>query len=1013
MKLEGFFKKTGIILTVLILQATSVYAQGTTVINTDKQDEIDNIFVIDGDDTGGDIKLQFGSAINKYLIWDSVDSSFSFNANLSLEGNQIKDFRVENAASDPLCNNTYPGRMYHNTVDKKTYVCDGTDWIDITEIATSASKVITVGTVNSDYATIANAAGYLNTLSGGIMLLAAQTHQITNPVNLRNITLIGKDDSNTIIQISGAGQIDSFDTAFKNLKLDINAIDASMAIDVAAGSNALAFEWVDFDIQDSGDSLIDSTAGTAPTVVMKFIKCYESAGLGKILKTIAGGNLNPTSTIFVDSRSADKSLQMSDWSVSLVAGGNVNTTGIIKSVPSNSIIVSPDMNLQGAIDSLEFTGKGGLITILPGTHSITQPITINGDSIQLVGYGDSSIISASGFAGIADSTAAIQIGATNGTAPSNDVVLKDFKLEVSSEIHGIRVAGGNDNQIYNVTVQKKAGASGSGDAAARIGIQFLDGSASDLVRPVIKNVRVFGNGAGNYFTDGIHVTSDARINGVWGYGNRVQNALVEGNNVDYIRETGYVFVGADDSSLFNNRASRMGVGGTGAYGIFMGDVSNVNMNANVFSGSLSATAIGIGIDTFSLTGGSSTVDSIFNANIIDGEANGGVGFMYGFVVGDTTNTQVHRNSFENNSVLGSSNPAGTTYGFLVEGDADDNAFSNNNISGGTNPWDVGISLSAATQERNHLQENRFTNVTTVISDASTNSKNDVSNHRATADPTVNDDRNDGYYVGTVWINTVSKQSWILVDSAVGAADWNRIDESGSTSISGTDADNFILDQDGSGGNVTLQFGTDLNRLFGWNSAAGLISTFDNQLSFRTEQSANPPVACTAGVSGRQWMDTDTGLLYICDGTRTKWLSVSESVMFGEDTGTCNAGADPGSSANCNVDWGDALGPDTATDLGFYVPRNITITGYGFSEDDDACTSGSFDIEIWSTGSNANDDNYSLESTVAATLTGQAHNSNALNIDVAGDQYVLWGIDNNCNQNIDDWNLVVYYRARHN
>ena len=149
-----------------------------------------------------------------------------------------------------------------------------------------------------------------------------------------------------------------------------------MAIDVASGANSLSFEWVDFDIQDSGDSLIDSNAGTPPRVTMKFIKCDGSAGNGTILKSIALSNLNVTSTIFVDSRSADNSLQMSDWDVSLVAGGNVNTTGTISSIPSNSIIVSPNMNLQGAIDSLESTGSGGLITLLPGTHNITQPLTI-------------------------------------------------------------------------------------------------------------------------------------------------------------------------------------------------------------------------------------------------------------------------------------------------------------------------------------------------------------------------------------------------------------------------------------------------------------------------------------------------------------------------------------------------------------------------------------------------------------------------------------------------------------
>ena len=82
--------------------------------------------------------------------------------------------------------------MYHNTNDTKTYVCDGTNWVDITAIFTTATKVVTVGSVNADYANIANAAGYLNTLSGGIILLSAEVHQVTNPINLQNITVIGK-----------------------------------------------------------------------------------------------------------------------------------------------------------------------------------------------------------------------------------------------------------------------------------------------------------------------------------------------------------------------------------------------------------------------------------------------------------------------------------------------------------------------------------------------------------------------------------------------------------------------------------------------------------------------------------------------------------------------------------------------------------------------------------------------------------------------------------------------------
>ena len=162
------------------------------------------------------------------------------------------------------------------------------------------------------------------------------------------------------------------------------------------------------------------------------------------------------------------------------------------------------------------------------------------------------------------------------------------------------------------------------------------------------------------------------------------------------------------------------------------------------------------------------------------------------------------------------------------------------------------------------------------------------------------------------------------------------------------------------------------------------------------------------------MDADTGIVYVCDTSngRNEWLSQQDIVIFGEDSGGCGSGANPNSDSDCNVDWGNGLGPDNGTDLGFYIPYPITITGYGFSEDNDACTSGSFDLEVWSTGSAANDNAYSLESNIATGLTGQAHNSNSLDVDVNGNQYILWGIDNNCGQSIDDWNLVIYYRYRH-
>lgn len=44
----------------------------------------------------------------------------------------------------------------------------------------------------------------------------------------------------------------------------------------------------------------------------------------------------------------------------------------------------------------------------------------------------------------------------------------------------------------------------------------------------------------------------------------------------------------------------------------------------------------------------------------------------------------------------------------------------------------------------------------------------------TRNPTVNDDAEDGYTVGQLWVNTTTDESWVLTDSTVGAAVWVSI-----------------------------------------------------------------------------------------------------------------------------------------------------------------------------------------------------------------------------------------------
>jgi len=117
-------------LILLLLQSNIVSAQGVFLINTDYIEQ-DNIYIYDGDDTGGDITLQFGNTLGEYLKWDDTGGAFRFSDDLDLENNQLLNTRIENLALVPTCDGTVNGKVYHNTTDTFSYVCNGTLWVQI------------------------------------------------------------------------------------------------------------------------------------------------------------------------------------------------------------------------------------------------------------------------------------------------------------------------------------------------------------------------------------------------------------------------------------------------------------------------------------------------------------------------------------------------------------------------------------------------------------------------------------------------------------------------------------------------------------------------------------------------------------------------------------------------------------------------------------------------------------------------------------------------------------------
>src|SRR6185295_7010538 len=95
-------------------------------------------FVVDRNDTGGNLKLQFGTTLNEYLLWDNSSSYFTFSDDVDFGGNQLINARIENA-STVTCNTSSKGRLYFDTDDSFSYVCDGTSWKQLDVAAGSGS----------------------------------------------------------------------------------------------------------------------------------------------------------------------------------------------------------------------------------------------------------------------------------------------------------------------------------------------------------------------------------------------------------------------------------------------------------------------------------------------------------------------------------------------------------------------------------------------------------------------------------------------------------------------------------------------------------------------------------------------------------------------------------------------------------------------------------------------------------------------------------------------------------
>jgi hypothetical protein len=727
----------------------------------------DDVFTIDYDQDATQSELQFGGSSN-YLRWDG--GQFNISNDLDLSSNQIKSARMENVTAMPGgaggLGLAATGRLVQLTsadaiapgctgpiCQPGAYAWDGTIWRSLqgSITAANATRIVTVGPVDRDYTNIADAAAYLNTLSGGMMWIDPGNYPVTTAVDLENVMLRGADGNGmTVIQLSGDGKLLIKDTFIEELNIAVGAINATFGMDVkynATYASSALFTKVSFSVS-AGKYAIGSTAGTPPTTIINLQNCSEGAGdPGSFLGPQLSSGLNTgTSSITVINQLSTNPLKISDWPVTIIGGSNVVTSGAIIAVPDRTILVSPGMNIQGAINSLG--AQGGVIKLLVGTHTINNSLTINDDNIQLTGEGLGTILSASPtwLGGISTDDAVIQVGASDGTSPRSNIVINNFQLQVGPNIHGIQVNGGTEVKVMDMTVSSIAP-----KTTGRVGILFTDGAASPSSRLTLTRSLITRDVATNRWVDGVHMDGDASFPGLYGYGNGITDSILSEVIVNEAAETSFAFSAVSASAVFSNRARDMGFN-AGAIAMFFQNSNDVLIINNTIEGNNNATATGLR----------------FNSNVDD------------------------------SIVLG------------------------NTIRGGPQNFSIALYIANANCERNVLDDNIIVGANTRLTDAGTSTKIESNHVRSNNDPTVNDDNDDGYPIGTMWINLTTGNVFMLVDSTVGAAVWNALTGGGhaQNTDTGTTSNSFVLDTDNTGGDVYLQFGTTLNERLAWDSANG-------------------------------------------------------------------------------------------------------------------------------------------------------------------------------------------------
>lgn len=149
----NFNKFGGIGLGLFCVLVLTNSAHGAMLLFTSESPEDQgNEFVLDVGNDYDEYSIRFGDNISASILFDRIADKFEINRALDLGGNELQNFNLEALTSAPTCDGVSNGRMYFNTSDGHTYVCDGSSWVRLD----SSGSGITTNSVEqtTDYNTL-------------------------------------------------------------------------------------------------------------------------------------------------------------------------------------------------------------------------------------------------------------------------------------------------------------------------------------------------------------------------------------------------------------------------------------------------------------------------------------------------------------------------------------------------------------------------------------------------------------------------------------------------------------------------------------------------------------------------------------------------------------------------------------------------------------------------------------------------------------------------------------------